>query len=77
MTRQRTPKDPRPTVTINGRRYYIEVKEPNHGFWHEHDEDHADGTFGDTPHHHCSYVCEWLPAMLKPVRPKNRPLHRG
>ena len=65
-----------PTIKIDGVRYYVEAKDPNHGFKHRHEEDHADGTSGEVPHHHHDEMCEWLPAMLKPVRPRKQKRHR-
>lgn len=64
----------KPTVTISGREYLVELKEPNHGFNHWHDDAHADGTPGQPAHHHCDAKCEWLPAMLKPVEPAEVPI---
>lgn len=64
----------KPTVTIHGVEYTVEVHEPNHGFFHWHDDPHEDGTPGQPAHHHCDAKCAWRSAMLKPVEPVEVPI---
>lgn len=54
-------------VTVDGVEYEMTVADPACGFWHYHDDPHADDTPGQPQHHHHDERCQWRTALLKPV----------